>query len=83
MKKKYPGVPVVAYVNTSAAVKAESDICCTSSNVVKVVESLKEDTVICIPDRNLSAYAAKRTRRRSSPGTGSATCTTRTLISRT
>jgi quinolinate synthase len=64
MKKKYPGVPVVAYVNTSAAVKAESDICCTSSNVVKVVNSLKEDTVICIPDRNLSAYAAKRTTKR-------------------
>ncbi len=64
MKKKYPGAPVVAYVNTSAAVKAESDICCTSSNVVKVVESLKEDTVICIPDRNLSAYAAKRTRKK-------------------
>jgi len=64
MKKKYPGVPVVAYVNTSAAVKAESDICCTSSNVVKVVESLKEDTVICIPDRNLSAYAAKRTKKK-------------------
>jgi quinolinate synthase len=63
MKKKYPGVPVVAYVNTSAAVKAESDICCTSSNVVKVVESLKEDTVICIPDRNLSSYAAKRTKK--------------------
>jgi quinolinate synthase len=64
MKKKYPGAPVVAYVNTSAAVKAESDICCTSSNVVKVVESLKEDTVICIPDRNLSAYAAKRTKKK-------------------
>jgi quinolinate synthase len=64
MKKKYPGVPVVAYVNTSAAVKAESDICCTSSNVVKVVNSLKEDTVICIPDRNLSAYAAKRTKKK-------------------
>jgi quinolinate synthase len=64
MKKQYPGVPVVAYVNTSAAVKAESDICCTSANVVKVVESLKEDTVICIPDRNLSAYAAKRTRKK-------------------
>ncbi len=64
MKKKHPGVPVVAYVNTSAAVKAESDICCTSSNVVKVVESLREDTVICIPDRNLSAYAAKRTKKK-------------------
>ena len=64
MKKKYPGVPVVAYVNTSAAVKAESDICCTSSNVVNVVESLKEDTIICIPDRNLSSYAAKRTKKK-------------------
>ncbi len=64
MKKKYPGVPVVAYVNTSAAVKAESDICCTSSNVVKVVESMKEDTLICIPDRNLSAYAANRTKKK-------------------
>jgi quinolinate synthase len=64
MKKKYPGVPVVAYINTSAAVKAESDICCTSSNVVEVVESLKENTVICIPDKNLSAYAAKRTKKK-------------------
>jgi len=63
LKAIHPGAPVVAYVNTSAAVKAESDICCTSSNVVKVVESLKEDTVICIPDRNLSAYAAKRTKK--------------------
>jgi len=64
IKRQHPGVPVVAYVNTSAAVKAESDICCTSSNVVKVVESLKEDTIICIPDRNLSAFAAKRTKKK-------------------
>ena len=63
IKARYPGVPVVAYVNTTAAVKAESDVCCTSANVVKVVESLPGDRVICIPDRNLSMWAQKNTKK--------------------
>ncbi|MBI5588453.1 MAG: quinolinate synthase NadA [Deltaproteobacteria bacterium] len=57
-KAKRPGVPVVAYVNTSAAVKALSDICCTSANAVRVVDSLSTDRVYMIPDRNLSHYVS-------------------------
>jgi quinolinate synthase len=61
IKKLHPGVPVVTYVNTTADVKAESDICCTSANAVKIVESLDTDRVICVPDRNLSAWIAYNT----------------------
>lgn len=61
LKQKYPGVPVVTYVNTSAEVKAESDICCTSANAVKIVESLGADRVIFLPDGYLGRYVAGKT----------------------
>lgn len=63
LKAQHPGVPVVTYVNSSAAVKAESDICCTSSNAVKLVESLDADTIIFTPDENLGAYVAEKTKK--------------------
>ncbi len=61
LRRQHPGVPVVTYVNTSAAVKAESDICCTSGNAVKVIESLGVPEVIMIPDQFLAANIARQT----------------------
>ena len=62
LKEKYPGVPVVSYVNTSADVKAETDVCCTSANAVKVVESLGAEKVIFLPDHYLANYVQKNTK---------------------
>ena len=61
LREKYPGVPVVTYVNTSAEVKAEADVCCTSGNAVKVVEALGTDRVIFLPDEYLARYVATQT----------------------
>ena len=64
LKAALPGVPVVTYVNSSAAVKAESDICCTSANAIKVVRSLPDDEIIFTPDRNLGHYISGFTKKR-------------------
>ena len=61
LRAAYPGVPIVTYINTYADVKAECDICCTSSNAVAVVESLKSDTVIFLPDEYLARNVARET----------------------
>ena len=61
LKKKYPNVPVVSYVNTSADVKAETDVCCTSANAVKIVNSLGANKVIFLPDDYLAKYVASQT----------------------
>ena len=65
LKEEHPGAVVVCYVNSTAAVKAESDICCTSANAVNVVKSIPEDkTIIFVPDRNLGAYIERQTGRK-------------------
>ena len=61
LREKFPGVPIVAYVNTAADVKAEVDICCTSANAVQVVESLNAERVIFLPDQYLANYVASQT----------------------
>jgi quinolinate synthase len=70
LRQRYPDAAVVAYVNTSAAVKAESDICCTSANAVDVVRSLTEDRVLFVPDRNLGLYVARFTHKAILPWEG-------------
>lgn len=61
LREKHPGVPIITYVNTSAEVKAESDICCTSGNAVAIVNAQESDTVLMIPDKYLAAYTQGHT----------------------
>ncbi len=63
-KKELPGVPVVCYVNTTAEVKAESDICCTSGNAVKIVESLPDNEILFVPDQYLGTWVASQTKKK-------------------
>lgn len=64
LKQKYPGVPVVTYVNCSAEVKAETDVCCTSANAVKIVNSIDSDTIIFLPDEYLASNVQKHTKKK-------------------
>ncbi len=77
-KEKYPGAAVVCYVNTPASVKAESDICCTSANAIKVVNALAETEIIFVPDKNLALYVASHTEKKIIPWNGY--CPTHHLI---
>jgi quinolinate synthase len=69
-KERHPDAAVVSYVNTTAEVKAESDICCTSANAVKVVNAVDQDEVLFVPDRNLGMYAQRFTKKKILPWEG-------------
>jgi quinolinate synthase len=69
-RQEHPGAMVVSYVNTTAAVKAVSDYCCTSANAVKVVEAVEADEILFVPDRNLAAYVASRVDKKIIPWDG-------------
>ncbi len=64
LRAQYPNVPIVTYVNTSAEVKAESDVCCTSSNALAIIESYEQDEILMIPDQFLAANIAKQTKKK-------------------
>jgi len=70
LRKQHPGVPVVSYVNTPASVKAESDICCTSSNMMEVIGSLDSDEIIFTPDKHMAAYIQSKTPKKIIPWKG-------------
>jgi quinolinate synthase len=69
-KERHPDAAVVCYVNTTAEVKAESDICCTSSNAVKVVNTVEQDEILFVPDRNLGLYTQRFTKKKVLPWEG-------------
>ncbi len=64
LRQKYPGVPIASYVNTSAAVKAESDVCVTSGNAIKIINAMEEDTILMVPDKYLAAYTQTQTKKK-------------------
>lgn len=79
-KRRYPGIPVVLYVNTLAEAKAECDVCCTSANAVDVVNNLEAETVLFGPDRNLAEYVQEKTGKKVIPVPSQGFCPTHVLF---